>query len=301
MKVLISGASGFIGKRLVRELGAQGHAVTRLVRRTPGAGEAAWDPAAGSIDAAALEGLDAAVHLAGESIAARRWSPAQKARIRDSRVMGTRLLAEALGRARSRPGTLLTASAIGYYGDRGEAPLDEDSGPGRGFLAEVCQAWEEAASPARAAGIRVAHARLGVVLAREDGALAKMLTPFRLGLGGPIGDGRQYWSWVTAGDVVSALLHMLNDRSLAGPVNVTAPAPVTNAEFTRALGRALGRPAFLPMPGFAARLLLGEMAEALLLASARVEPKRLLGAGFQFRHPGLEEALRAVLAADTST
>ena len=252
-------------------LRAAGHRVDRLTRRPPAAGttDVEWDPARGRLDPRALEGADAVVHLAGESIAARRWSAAVKERIRRSRVDGTRLLAETLGRLERRPRVLVSASAVGYYGDRGEAPLTEDSAPGAGFLADVCREWEAAADAARAAGIRVVHPRLGLVLAKHGGALPRMALPFRLGVGGVVGSGRQYWSWIELGDLVRAIELCLALDGLAGPVNAVAPAPVPNREFTRVLGQVLGRPAFVPLPAFAVRLLLGEMGQALLLGSAR--------------------------------
>jgi uncharacterized protein len=255
-----------------------------------------WDPARGRLDPRALEGVDAVVHLAGESIAARRWSAAVKERIRRSRVDGTRLLSETLGNLERRPRVLVSASAVGYYGDRGETPLTEDSAPGAGFLADVCREWEAAADAARSAGIRVVHPRLGLVLAKQGGALPRMTLPFRLGLGGVVGSGRQYWSWIELGDLVRAIELCLGLDGLAGPINAVAPAPVTNREFTRKLGKVLGRPTLVPLPALAVRLLLGEMGRALLLGSARVLPRRLERAGFHFRHPGLESALRAALS-----
>ena len=239
------------------------------------------------------------MNLAGESIAARRWTGSVKERIRRSRVDGTRLLAETLGRLTRRPQALVSASAVGYYGHRGDEPLTEESPPGSGFLAEVCREWEAAADPARAAGIRVVHPRLGVVLAGQGGALPRMALPFRLGVGGVIGSGRQYWSWIEVGDLVRAIELCLALDTLAGPVNAVAPIPVTNREFTRALGRVLRRPTLVPLPAAAVRLLLGEMGRALLLDSARVLPRRLERAGFRFRHPDLEAALRAALADQT--
>lgn len=297
MKVLVSGSTGLVGRAMVPSLQAAGHQVVRLVR-TPGAvGENTipWDPAAGQIDAAALEGLDAVIHLAGENIAARRWNEEQKARIRDSRVRGTRLLSEALARCQRRPSALLAASAIGYYGERGDAWVTESCAPGTGFLADVCQEWEAATRPAADAGLRVVNLRIGVILSRDGGALAKMLTPFRMGVGGRMGSGRQYMSWVALDDVVGAIEHCLDRQDLRGPINVVAPEPVTNYEFTKTLGRVLGRPTILPMPGFAARLALGEMADELLLASTRVAPRVLLNSGYAFRWPNLEGALRHLL------
>ncbi|MDZ7269076.1 MAG: TIGR01777 family oxidoreductase [candidate division KSB1 bacterium] len=295
MKVLVTGSTGLIGSALITALHAQGHQVVRLVRQPVVSNEPAvkWDPAAGTIDAAGLEGLDAVVHLAGESIAS-RWTAAKKRRIRDSRVAGTQLLAQTLAALKQPPRTLISVSAIGYYGDRGDMILREDSGPGTGFLAETSVAWEQAAQPAVQAGIRVAHPRIGIVLTTAGGALQQMLLPFRLGIGGVLGSGKQYWSWIAFEDVIGGLLYALHNENLRGPFNLVAPQPVTNREFTKTLGRVLARPTFLPAPEFALRLLLGEMAEGLLFASARVEPAKLLDMGYRFRYPALEEALRAL-------
>jgi uncharacterized protein (TIGR01777 family) len=301
MQVLVTGASGLIGSALMPGLTAGGHAITRLVRppSRPGPGALPWDPAARSIPTPALEGFDVVVHLAGETIA-RRWNAETKARIRNSRVQGTRLLCEALAQLVKPPRVLLCASAIGYYGDRGETILREESAPGTGFLAEVCQAWEAAAAPAVQRGIRVVYLRFGVVLSAAGGALAKMLTPFRLGVGGVVGTGKQYMSWVALDDVLGVIHYALSTETLHGPVNVVAPQPVTNQEFTRALGKVLGRPTLLPMPAFAARLAFGEMADALLLASTRVVPARLLAAGYAFRYPALADALRHLLGKEAA-
>ena len=297
MKVLVSGSSGLVGSALVPSLTAGGHSVTRLVRSkpAPGAAEAYWSPGAGVVEQSALEGLEAVVHLAGENIADQRWTSEKKARIRDSRVHGTRLLAETLAGLPQPPKVLVCASAIGYYGHRGEEVLREDARPGTGFLADVCQEWEAAAEPARQKGIRVVHLRIGVVLSAAGGALAKMLTPFKLGVGGKLGSGRQYMSWVSLDDLVGIIQFALTTDALAGRVNAVSPNPVTNLQFTRTLGRVLGRPTVLPLPAFAARLAFGEMADELLLASTRVEPARLLGAGYAFRHAELESALRHLL------
>jgi len=302
LRIVVTGATGLVGGALVPALRAAGHRVDRVSRRPPppGTTDIQWDPARGRLDRRAIEGADAVVHLAGESIAAGRWTAAVKERIRRSRVDGTRLLAETLGRLARRPRVLIAASAVGYYGDRGEEPLTEDSRPGTGFLSEVCRAWEAAADPARAAGIRVVHLRLGVVLAGQGGALPRMLLPFRLGAGGVVGSGRQYWSWIELADLVRVVDLALAVESLAGPVNAVAPAPVTNREFTRTLGRVLGRPTLLPLPALAVRLLFGEMGQALLLDSARVLPRRLERAGFRFRHPDLDGALRAALVREAA-
>lgn len=296
MHVLVTGASGLIGSALVPMLTMGGHTVRRLVRSMPHPerGEIPWDPATRSIATPALEGFDAVVHLAGENIA-RRWNAAHKARIRDSRVQGTQLLCEALAQLVKPPRVLLSASAIGYYGDRGEALLGEESAPGTGFLAEVCRAWEDAAAPALQRGIRVVYLRLGVVLSPAGGALARMLTPFRLGVGGVIGPGTQYLSWIALDDVLGAIHHALMTEELRGPVNIVAPHPITNREFTRALGKVLRRPTWLPLPAFAARLAFGEMADALLLASTRVMPARLLASQYAFLYPEIEGALRHLL------
>ena len=288
LRVAVTGATGLVGSAVVTALRGAGHRVDRVSRRppAPGSTDVQWDPARGQLDPRALEGVDAVVHLAGESIAARRWTQAVKERVRRSRVESTRLLAETLGHLSRRPRVLVSASAVGYYGSRGEEPLTEDSPPGEGFLSDVARAWEAAAEPAQAAGVRVVHPRLGVVLAGKGGALPRMALPFRLGAGGVIGDGRQYWSWIALEDVVRVIELAIALESLAGPVNAVTPAPVTNREFTRVLGRVLRRPTLVPLPAFAVRLLLGEMGQALLLDSARVLPRRLERASFRFRHPG---------------
>ncbi|MDE0032929.1 MAG: TIGR01777 family oxidoreductase [Deltaproteobacteria bacterium] len=297
MKILVTGASGLVGSALVPFLAGAGHEVARLGRTAPEAGDIRWDPEAGVLEPAALEGFDGVVHLAGDNIATGRWTAEKKRRIRESRVKGTSLLAAALAGLELPPRVLVSASAIGFYGDRGDEELIEGSAAGSGFLSEVCREWEAATEAAEGKGIRVAHARLGVVLSKDGGALAKMLTPFRLGAGGVIGNGRQYMSWITLDDTVAAIGHLLSTESAAGPMNVVAPAPVTNGEFTRTLGRVLRRPTLFPMPGFAARLAFGEMADALLLASTRVKPTGLLDSGYAFRHGSLEEGLRHVLGA----
>ncbi len=297
MKVLVTGSTGLVGTALAKALSSEGHAVVRLVRRSPqGADEIVWNPGRGEIDAAQLEGLDAVVHLAGESIAARRWSPAQKARIRESRVLGTKTLSAALAFLTRKPHVLVSASAIGIYGDRNDEEVDESSLPGSGFLPEICRAWESATRAAQEAAIRTVNLRFGVILAAHDGALARMLLPFKLGLGGPLGDGRQYLSWIALDDAVGAIRHALATESLEGPVNAVAPHPVTNREFTKTLGRVLGRPTVLAMPAFAARLAFGELADELLLTGQRVRPTALQRSGFTFAHPELEEALRHVLS-----
>jgi uncharacterized protein (TIGR01777 family) len=298
MNVLVSGSTGLVGTALIPALMAGGHEVIRLVRaksRTPSKEIIGWNPEASYIDSAGLEGLDAIIHLAGEPIASGRWNSAKKARIRDSRVQGTRLLCEALGHASRRPAVLLCASAIGFYGDRGDEVLTEASAAGTGFLADVCREWEAATDLARQNGIRVVNLRFGVILSTAGGALAKMLTPFKMGVGGLIGTGRQYMSCISIDDCIGAIQHALASENLTGPTNIVQPGPVTNREFTKTLGNVLGRPTIFPMPAFAARLAFGEMADQLLLASARVEPQKLAATGYQFRHPDLETALRHVL------
>jgi uncharacterized protein (TIGR01777 family) len=294
--VLVSGSSGLIGSALVPALENGGHRVRRLTRSGGSSGDAVqWDPSAGTIDTASLEGIDAVVHLAGENIAQGRWTPAKKAGIRDSRVNGTRLLAEAIAKMPTPPKVMISASASGYYGDRGNELLTEESAPGNNFLAGICQEWEAAADPAREAGVRVVHPRFGIVLSTEGGALAVTLPIFKLGVGGRIGSGRQYWSWISIDDAVGAVLHALTTDSLSGPVNVTAPDPPTNAEYTKTLGHVLGRPTIFPLPAPAARIMLGEMADELLLASQRIEPAKLKESGYEYRYPELEGAFRHVL------
>jgi uncharacterized protein (TIGR01777 family) len=286
-----------VGSALLPALAAKGAPVSILTRgAASGAARIHWDPASGRLDPASLAGHDAVVHLAGENIAAGRWTAARKEAIRASRVDGTRLLATALARLSPPPRALICASAIGYYGDRGAEVLTESSAAGTGFLPEVCTMWEAAATPARNRGIRVAHARFGIILSARGGALAKMLTPFRLGAGGVLGSGAQYMSWISIDDAAGALVHMLRTESLSGAVNVVSPQPVTNREFTKALGRALGRPTIFPMPAFAARLAFGEMADALLLSSARVQPERLSGSAYKFRDERLDAALPRLLS-----
>jgi uncharacterized protein len=300
-RIAITGASGLIGRALAQELAAAGQQVTRVVRRRAEAGEVSWDPAGGRIDAAGLEGHDAVVHLAGESLAGDnpftgRWTAARKRRIQASRVEGTTLLAGALAQLERPPGVLVTASGIGVYGDRDPAEeVTEEAAPGSGFLAELAQAWEGAAAPAVSAGIRVAHARTGVVLDAAGGALPALLPVFRFGLGGRLGDGRQAWSWIALEDTVAAYRHILDTDGLHGPVNVVAPEGVSNREFTRTLARVLRRPAPWVVPAPALRLLVGEMADEMLLTGARAVPARLLASGFRFRYPRLEPALRAAL------
>ena len=298
MRVAVSGSTGLVGSEVTASLSAAGHEVVRIVRRVPAPGEKAvrWDPEKGEVDAAGLEWLDAVVHLAGENIASGRWTAARKAAIRDSRAKGTRLLCDTLAGLARPPMTLVCASAIGFYGDRGAEVLTEESPPGTGYLSEVCREWEAATAAAARKGIRVISLRIGVVLSPRGGALSRMLPPFRAGLGGVIGNGRQYVSWIALDDLVGVVLHALRSGELCGPVNAVAPVPVTNREFTEALGKVLSRPTLLPVPAFALRLALGEMADALLLASARVAPRRLEETGYRFRFPELPAALRHLLA-----
>ncbi len=294
--IAITGASGFIGRALTQHLTQQGLRVRPLLRPGKNAPDGIrWDPEKGELEQDALADVDVLVHLAGESIAAGRWTAEKKAELMQSRVQGTSLLARALASMPKRPAVWLSASAIGYYGDRGDEPIDESAGPGQDFLAELAQLWEQATTPAADAGMRVVLARTGVVLDPSGGALSKMLLPFKLGVGGKIGSGRQYMSWIALQDEVRALQHLMNHGDLSGPVNLTAPTPVTNAELTDALAHALNRPAFMPLPAFAARLAFGEMADSALLSGARVLPKRLLASGFQFAQPELRGFLAQIL------
>jgi uncharacterized protein (TIGR01777 family) len=297
MRVIVTGSHGLIGGELVTRLGQAGHHVTRLVRSRPGADEAAWDPAAGTIEADKLEGHDGAVHLAGVGIGDHRWTDEHKRAVLDSRVQGTGLLARTLAGLSSPPAVLVSGSAVGYYGDRGDEELTEDSGRGTGFLADVVAAWEAAADPAAESGIRVVLARSGVVLTAKGGALKKQLLPFKLGMGGRLGTGRQWLSWISLDDEVSALVHALTTASLSGPANLTSPEPVTNAEFTATLARVLHRPAVLPVPTLALRTLFGrQMVDEMMLGGQRVLPAALDASGFAFAHPTLESALREALA-----
>ncbi|GAA2919828.1 TIGR01777 family oxidoreductase [Streptomyces thioluteus] len=300
MRIAITGSSGLIGSALVRSLEADGHRVTRLVRRAPrSADEVRWEPLSGRLDPRALAGCAAVVHLAGAGIGDHRWTAAYREEIRDSRVLGTTAVAKAVAEAAAAPdappAVLVSASAIGIYGDGGSEALDEDSPSGEGFLADVCREWEAAAAPAAEAGVRTVLARTGLVVSRHGGAWKRLFPLFRLGLGGPLGNGRQYWSFIALHDHVAALRHALATGTLSGPVNLTAPLPVTNREVARVMGRVLHRPALLPAPAPALRLALGGMA-ADVLASQRVLPGRLLGSGFEFAYPDVESAVRAALA-----
>jgi uncharacterized protein len=298
MKVVVTGSSGLIGQALLGRLAALGHETVTLVRRPAGAGEAQWEPGTGRIDTGALEGAEAVVHLAGAGIGDHRWTPTRKEVILRSRVESTTLVSRTLAGLKDPPSVLVSASAIGYYGDRGDEELTEESGPGTGFQAEVCRAWEEATAEAEGAGIRVVHLRSAVVLARQGGALRKQLPLFRAGLGGRLGSGDQWFSWISGRDEVGVILEAIGNGALSGPLNASAPGPVTNREFTRELGRALHRPAVLTVPPFALRAALGrELADELLLGSLRVLPHRLLESGYEFQDPTLDGALRSVLSA----
>jgi uncharacterized protein (TIGR01777 family) len=291
-KILITGASGMVGSALAEHLAGNGDIVHRLVRRPPQwEGEIEWSPDNRTIDADALNGIETVYHLAGENIAEGRWTEAKKARIRDSRVIGTTLLSETLAGLDNPPSTLVAASALGYYGDRGDDIMTEESPPGEGYLPEVCVQWEKSTESAAAAEIRVVNVRIGIVLASSGGALAKMLLPFKMGVGGVLGPGTQYMSWITLDDLVNVFQYCATTEELSGPVNGVAPGAVTNRAYTKALGRALTRPTIFPMPSFAARIAFGEMADALLLSSTRVEPRRLSETGFAFQHPKIDGAL----------
>ena len=301
MKIIVTGSTGLIGSALVASLTARGDEVTRLVReksdatRAGGAREVLWSPGRGELNAAELEGHDAAIHLAGDPIAEGRWTDEKKRRIRESRVQGTTLLAETLAKLKAPPRVLVSASAVGYYGDRGSEVLTESSASGADFLSGVCREWEASAEAAKAAGLRVVKMRFGVVLSGAGGALKKMLMPFKMGAGGRIGSGEQYMSWVAIDDAVGAILHALEHEELVDAVNVVAPRAVTNGEFTKALGGALNRPTIFSVPAFAARLAFGEMADAALLVSQRAQPARLVATNYGFKYPELEGALRHAL------
>jgi uncharacterized protein len=298
MKILISGASGMVGRSLTRAMQNEGHAVGRLVR--PGAtllaGDVRWEPKSATVDVEAMEGTDAVVHLAGASIGESRWTPRQKALIRSSRADSTRLLVDAISHMRRKPSVLLCASAIGYYGNRGDDVLTESSGSGMDFLALLARDWEAEAARAAHAGLRTVMLRFGMILSADGGALPRMITPFKLGLGGHFGSGRQWISWIALDDVVGIIRLAINNEDLTGPVNVVSPAPVQNEEFARILAATLHRPALIPVPALALRLALGEMAEPLLLHSQRVRPERLTQIGYRFRFDDLTEALQAILA-----
>ncbi len=297
MKLVLSGASGLVGKGLKRHLAQQGHEIHALVRRAAlnAQNEIYWNPDEDQIDGSALEGMDGVIHLAGENLSG-YWTAAKKARILSSRKNGTALLSRCLVNLQRPPNVFISASAVGYYGDRGDAALDESAGPGKGFLADVCVEWENAAQPAAKAGIRLIHSRFGIILDSGGGALARLLPVLRCGLGGKLGHGRQYWSWITAHDVHRAIAFLLLHSDLAGPVNLTAPQPVSNAVFTRLMAQGLHRPSVFAAPAFALRLVMGEMAQEMLLSSARALPAKLLAGGFRFDQPDLASAVPVVLA-----
>jgi len=290
LRVAVTGASGLIGTQLCAFLTTGGHRVDRLVRREAKPGEIAWDPGRGTVDVAALEGVDAVVHLAGENIG-QRWTPKVREAAMRSRVDGTRAIAEALAKLKKKPRIFVSASAVGYYGDTGDTWVDESSPAGTGYLAEICTAWESSADAAREAGIKVVHPRIGVVMSGAGGALAQMKTPFLFGAGGPVGSGKQWMPWIAMDDAVGAVHHLLY-AGLEGPVNVVAPNPLTQGEFARVLGTVLSRPSFMPLPGFAVKAVFGEMGQEVLLGGQRVAPKRLVESGFRFLRPELEAALR---------
>ena len=301
MRVLVSGSSGFIGSELVKRLQSEGHEVTRLVRRLPRPGEAAWDPKEGTADSAALEGHDAVVHLAGAGLGDHRWTESYKAEILSSRKDGTSLLARTRAGLERPPRVLASGSAVGFYGDRGDEELTEESGPGAGFLAEVVRQWEAATAPAEEAGIRVVHLRSGIVQSPKGGSLGRLVLPYKLGLGGRIGSGRQWLSWVSLDDEVGGILHVLGRNDLRGPVNVTAPYPVRFGEYVKAVGRALGRPAVIPTPTLGLDLLLGrQMVREMLLGGQRVLPARLEASGYGHHHPRLEGALADLFTRDAA-
>lgn len=295
MKILVSGGTGLVGSKLVELLKRKGHDVSILSRRPDGPGVVHWEPGSGRIDGKKLEGYDAVVHLAGENIASERWTEAKKQQIRESRVAVTKMLAEALAACASPPQVLVSASAIGFYGDRGSEELTEASRAGSGFLAEVCRDWEGATAPASDAGIRVVNLRIGVVIGKGGGAIAKMLPPFQLGLGGPLGSGKQYMSWIANEDLAEMVLFAIEHAELSGPVNAVAPQPLTNAQFTKVLGQVISRPTIFPVPSFGLKILMGEMADELLLSSTRVLPAKLTGAGFSYKQADLSSALEAAL------
>jgi len=295
MKILITGSSGLIGSALVPVLVASGHDVGRLLRRQDQNRSPYWSPESGTIDLQDFKEPDVVIHLAGDNISDGRWTPVKKLRIVDSRVKGTRFLADALAQLSRKPQLFISGSAIGFYGDPKEMLLDEAAPQGSGFLSELCRQWEDATTPAVKAGIRVVNIRTGMVLSQSGGGLKKMLLPFTLGLGGILGDGNQYMSWISINDVVGAIEYLITDDTIHGPVNLVSPTPVTNSVFTKTLGSVLHRPTILPMPAFAARIVFGDMADELLLASTRVVPKKLIDSGYRFCHPHLGDALRQLL------
>ena len=292
MKIAIAGASGLVGSALIPILQSNGNQITRLVRSSPKTDEIEWHPNQDEVSAHSLEGFDVIINLAGENIAGGRWTDEQKRKIRDSRVNGTHLLSEAIAKMTAKASVFICASATGIYGDRDDETLDEQSESGGGFLAGVCREWEMATEPASKAGVRVVNLRFGPILARDGGMLSKLLTPFKMGMGGKVGSGKQYISWIALDDAVNAIKLAIDDQSINGPLNVVSPNPVRNEEFTKTLGHVLNRHTALAMPAFAARLAFGEMADEMLLTSQKVMPKRLSQAGFQFQYPALEAAMR---------
>ncbi|WP_210732868.1 TIGR01777 family oxidoreductase [Streptomyces sp. RKND-216] len=295
MRLAVTGSNGLIGSALVSSLHRDGHEVVRVVRHPPrAADEVAWDPKGGTVDTAGLAGCEAVVHLAGAGVGERRWTAAYKKELRDSRVLGTATLAEAVAGMAEPPATFLVGTAIGWYGDTGTRAVDESAAPGSGFMADLCRDWEAAAAPAERAGVRTVFARTGLVVARQGGAWGRLFPIFRAGIGGRLGDGRQYWSHIALHDHVAALRHLLDTPELHGPVNLTAPEPVTNREVTAAMARVLRRPALLPVPVAVLRLVLGEFADDVV-GSQRVRPRRLLESGFRFAFPTVEDAVRAAL------
>lgn len=297
MRILMTGSSGLVGQALTQELEKRGHEVVPAIRpgSSPNQGDVVWDPANGVTDIYAMKGIEAVIHLAGENIASGRWSKARKERIRNSRVQGTEALCKSLALLPTPPRVFVTASAVGYYGDRGDERLVEDSTPGNSFLAEVARDWELATKPAEEAGMRVVKMRLGAVLTPEGGALKAMLPPFKLGVGGKMGPGSQYMAWITLRDATRAFALAVEDSSLVGPINTVAPSAITNAQFTKALGKALSRPTIFPLPKFMAKIVIGEMADELLLASMNVAPQVLEKAGFKFLDPDIDSALSSLL------
>lgn len=304
LQIAVTGSTGLIGSATVAHLRDSGHTVRRIVRpssRTDESNVIRWEPDAGKLKPTGLDGIDAVIHLSGEDIAGGRWTASRKRAIRESRIGTTRLLSQTLAKMEKPPSTFICASGMNYYGSRGDEEITEDSPQGKGFLAEVCRDWEAVCDPAREKGIRVVNLRTGMVLSAKGGALQKMLLPFKLGVGGVVGDGRQFWSWIALDEIPHIAEHILANADVYGPVNTTAPNPATNREFTKTLGNVLGRPTILPLPTLAAKLALGEMADDLLLSSLRVLPKRLLDSGYQFRFEALEDALRHVLGYEPVT
>lgn len=297
MNILISGSTGLIGSALVSALKEKGHAITALVRTETknGASGISWDPMEGEVDAGRLEGFDAVIHLAGENVAKGRWTESKKKKIRDSRIKSTQYLSAMLAGLSRPPKVFICASAIGYYGDRGDEDLFENSPPGKSFLAEVCSSWEKTTQMASDQGIRVVHLRIGVVLTPKGGALKRMLFPFQMGAGGKIGNGRQFMSWISIDDVVGVIQYVIENESLEGAVNCVTPQPVRNMEFTKTLGKVLFRPTLLPLPAWVAQAVFGQLARELLLASTKVNPKKLQDAGYAFQQPELEGALKYLL------